>query len=335
VVGKTRCKVARRMAQWASSQDDKQQQGAGDSNTPLNQKGPSSNDEIPHPLMDCGQGKNMSDEGGVGIDVAVGVGVDVASEMDGERMSDGEDDATGNDSAEDAQEAIAGVNYLIAGAPHPILNKPLRLRTCESIPPPPHGATPKPLRLRTCESIPTPPHGATPPMGGSKSVRFATPPPYGATPPLGGSKTVYRASPPPYGAIPFSSGTMTVNRKSGPQPPPHGIVVPHATQALEGLQPPILEQTGSLLTGAETDKLRLQNRRSRHALQEQQAPTMLWSTHTGQASLPPRQERPLEYRNEMCPAGIATLHPAGELLSERSQLGCPTKTGRPWSKEEM
>jgi len=37
----------------------------------------------------------------------------------------------------------------------------------------------------------------------------------------------------------------------------------------------------------------------------------------------------------MCPAGIAMSHPAGELLSEWSQLGCPTKTGRPWSKEEM
>jgi len=95
--------------------------------------------------MDCGQGKNMSDEGGVGMDVAVGVGVDVARTKDGERTSDGEDDAKGNDSAGDAQEAIAGVNYLLlAGAPHPI-NKPLQLRTCESIPPPPHGATTKPL----------------------------------------------------------------------------------------------------------------------------------------------------------------------------------------------
>ena len=37
----------------------------------------------------------------------------------------------------------------------------------------------------------------------------------------------------------------------------------------------------------------------------------------------------------MCPAGIATSHPTGELLSEWSKLGCPTKTGRPWSKEEM
>ncbi len=37
----------------------------------------------------------------------------------------------------------------------------------------------------------------------------------------------------------------------------------------------------------------------------------------------------------MCPAGIATLHPAGGLLAEWSQLGCPTKTGCPWSKEEI
>ena len=70
-------------------------------------------------------------------------------------------------------------------------------------------------------------------------------------------------------------------------------------------------------------------------LQEQQVPTTLWSTHTGHASLPPKHERPLEYRKEMCPAGIAMSHPAGELLSEWSQLGCPTKTGRLWSKEEM
>ena len=224
------------MAQWASSRDDEQQQGAGEPYTPANKSGPSSNDELPHPLMDCGQGKNMSDEGGVGTDVAGGgVGVDVARRtMEGEETSDVEDDVEGKGSAGDAQKAIADVNYLlIAGAaPHPI-NKPLRLRTCESIPPPPHGAITKPLRLRTCESIPPPPHGAitkllrlrpcesipppphgaTPPSGVSKSVRFATPPPYGATPPLGGSKTVRQASPPPYGAIPFSSDTMVVKQK--------------------------------------------------------------------------------------------------------------------------
>ena len=120
-----RCKIVRRMAQWASSRDDEQQLGAGGSNTQINLIGPSNNDEIPHPLLDCGQGKNLSDDGGVGCDVAVGVvGIDVASEKGEHRTRDGEDDATGKDSAEDIPQAIADGNYPIAGAPHPI-NKPL------------------------------------------------------------------------------------------------------------------------------------------------------------------------------------------------------------------
>jgi hypothetical protein len=36
----------------------------------------------------------------------------------------------------------------------------------------------------------------------------------------------------------------------------------------------------------------------------------------------------------MCPAGIATSHPAGELLAEWATMGCPTKTGCPWTKKE-
>ncbi len=37
----------------------------------------------------------------------------------------------------------------------------------------------------------------------------------------------------------------------------------------------------------------------------------------------------------MCPAGIATAHPPGDLLANWSQLGCPAKMGQPWSKQEM
>ena len=71
--------------------------------------------------MDCGQGKNSSEEVGVvGFDVAVGVGIDVASEKGEDRTSDREDDATGTYSAEDIPQAIADGNYPIAGAPHPI-----------------------------------------------------------------------------------------------------------------------------------------------------------------------------------------------------------------------
>jgi hypothetical protein len=37
----------------------------------------------------------------------------------------------------------------------------------------------------------------------------------------------------------------------------------------------------------------------------------------------------------MCLAGIATSHPAGRRLAEWAQLGCPTKTGCPWTKDEI
>ena len=87
MVGKTRCKVARCMAQWASLQDDEQQQGVGGSNNPVKKNGLLSNDEIPHPLMDCEQGTNKNNENNdpaTGqMSDEVGVGVDVASRKDG------------------------------------------------------------------------------------------------------------------------------------------------------------------------------------------------------------------------------------------------------------
>jgi hypothetical protein len=42
---------------------------------------------------------------------------------------------------------------------------------------------------------------------------------------------------------------------------------------LNGIQPPILLSTGHLATGTKTDRLRLQNKRRRHAFQDAQVPT--------------------------------------------------------------
>ena len=37
----------------------------------------------------------------------------------------------------------------------------------------------------------------------------------------------------------------------------------------------------------------------------------------------------------MFPAGCASTHPAAHALQEWAMFGCPTRTGKPWSKEEM
>ncbi len=99
-------------------------------------------------------------------------------------------------------------------------------------------------------------------------------------------------------------------------------VVPQAAQALKGLQPPILEQTGGFVTGTETNKLRLQNKRWRHTIQEQQVPLTLWTTHTSHASLPTKHKRPLEYRNEMCLADVVVAEPS-RTSSGTSTQGAP------------
>jgi hypothetical protein len=41
------------------------------------------------------------------------------------------------------------------------------------------------------------------------------------------------------------------------------------------------------------------------------------------------------YRNKMRPQGLALHHPAAKILEEYAQNGCPTQTGKPWSKMEM
>ncbi len=41
------------------------------------------------------------------------------------------------------------------------------------------------------------------------------------------------------------------------------------------------------------------------------------------------------YRNKMRPQGLTLHHPAAKILEEYAQYGCPTRTGKPWSKMEM
>jgi hypothetical protein len=49
---------------------------------------------------------------------------------------------------------------------------------------------------------------------------------------------------------------------------------------------------------------------------------------TNHATCPP-------HRNSMYPAGRALQHPAANLLRDWATFGCPTKTGKPWSKSKI
>ena len=59
MVGWMRCRVARRTAQWqwVAWEYNERQLGSGATNTTIRQMGLSSNKAVPHPLMDCRQGK--------------------------------------------------------------------------------------------------------------------------------------------------------------------------------------------------------------------------------------------------------------------------------------
>ena len=49
----------------------------------------------------------------------------------------------------------------------------------------------------------------------------------------------------------------------------------------------------------------------------------------------PQIQPPKVYRNSMCPSGRALAHPAAGLLKDWATLGCPTCTGKPWTRDEM
>ena len=104
-----------------------------------------------------------------------------------------------------------------------------------------------------------------------------------------------------------------------------------------GLAQPLLEHTNEEVTGDDKRQLRKQNKRNKRLLKAVQQRGSQWTEHTG--TIPcdtaqlPRSREP--YRNSMCPTGRALHHPAANILREWATLGCPTRTGREWTKSEM
>jgi len=107
--------------------------------------------------------------------------------------------------------------------------------------------------------------------------------------------------------------------------------------AVEGLAPPTLEDTNKEVTGDDKKRLRKQNKRRKQHLMAEQAPNSQWTEHKRAVSY---ESAPLPwtrepYRNSMCPTGRALRHPAANTLREWATFGCPTRTGRNWTKDEI
>ena len=104
-----------------------------------------------------------------------------------------------------------------------------------------------------------------------------------------------------------------------------------------GLAQPLLSNMNGEVTGDDRQQLRRQNKSKRQLLRSVQHRGSQWTEHTGMVPCDtaqlPRQREP--YRNAMCPTGRALHHPAANTLREWATLGCPTRTGREWTKSEM
>lgn len=103
-----------------------------------------------------------------------------------------------------------------------------------------------------------------------------------------------------------------------------------------GLLPPRLA-TNAPVTGASTEILRKENK-ARRCLRQQLQPLEpeYLSVHGGRGVLPPDLNHVVApHRNNMCPSGLALRHPAAPALLRYATNGCPVKTGKPWTSDEM
>ena len=104
-----------------------------------------------------------------------------------------------------------------------------------------------------------------------------------------------------------------------------------------GLAQPRLDDTNEEVTGEGKCKLQKQNEQRKQRLKATQRRHSQWTEHTGRVaydSTPLSRSRG-EYRNFMCPTGRALNHPAADILRNWATCGCPTRTGRNWTKDEM
>lgn len=109
----------------------------------------------------------------------------------------------------------------------------------------------------------------------------------------------------------------------------------HPTRPLhEGLEPPRLS-CGDRVNGQNKRQLRRENKRKRINKQLQQQQKSYWTSYKGEFELPEEVEGTEVWINQMCPQRLALRHPAAAKLLQYATGGCPCKTGKEWTKEEI
>lgn len=97
--------------------------------------------------------------------------------------------------------------------------------------------------------------------------------------------------------------------------------------------------SGARVDGSNKRQYRRENKAKRIAQQISQAEGSYWTKHEGKFVMPQPEENdlemPMDYRGEMCPSGLALHHPAAATLLQYATQGCPSNTGRPWTREQM
>ena len=103
-----------------------------------------------------------------------------------------------------------------------------------------------------------------------------------------------------------------------------------------GLEPPRLNEGDRTVVGEDIKRLRIENKQRKRGRKAAQQLYSQWKVHKGEGKLRNRGEDEYKpYRDAMCPTGQALGHPAAQLLQEYAEIGCPVRTGRPWTREMM
>jgi hypothetical protein len=104
---------------------------------------------------------------------------------------------------------------------------------------------------------------------------------------------------------------------------------------LPGLAAPTLQITREHVKGNDRSRHRKENKAKRRMQQSIQCNDTYWTMHKGEVQLTEvTTDRP-QYRNSMCPTGLALEHPAASTLQEYAKYGCPAKTGKDWTIAEI